>query len=173
MSPQHTLASPAARRLELEEFDCRAGRRLAAVPDVGVFETLVMRPALPFPRATPLRLVGPPARARATATAIAEPRPIRLTRRGKLVLVGLAAMFTLLGFSLGGGASLASTTPGPGLGQLPRSSSIVVQPGDTLWGIASRVAPRADPRATVQRLVDLNALPSVDLQAGQVLALPS
>ena len=82
MSPQHTLASPAARRLELEEFDCRAGRRLAAVPDVGVFETLVMRPALPFPRATPLRLVGPPARARATATAKSPmvPHPTTATR---------------------------------------------------------------------------------------------
>jgi LysM repeat protein len=173
MSPQHTLASPTARRLELEAFDGLAGRRLTAVPDSGMFETLVISPALPFPRVTPLRLVRSPARAPASGAAVTEPRSIRLTRRGKLVLVGLAAMFTLLGFSLGSGASLAATTPGPGPGQLPSSSSIVVQPGDTLWGIASRVAPNADPRATVQRLVDLNALPSVDLRAGQVLALPS
>jgi LysM repeat protein len=44
-----------------------------------------------------------------------------------------------------------------------------VQSGDTLWSIASRVAPGRDPRDEVARLQRLNHLDGVDLAAGQVL----
>jgi predicted Zn-dependent protease len=50
--------------------------------------------------------------------------------------------------------------------------TVLVQPGETLWDIAARVAPEVDRRDTVLRIVELNALPSSSVQAGQELAVP-
>ncbi|MDQ2678490.1 MAG: LysM peptidoglycan-binding domain-containing protein [Actinomycetota bacterium] len=50
-----------------------------------------------------------------------------------------------------------------------------VAPGDTLWGIAGRVDPQADPRDVVEQLVELNpgaVSPQGVLRSGQVLVLP-
>jgi LysM repeat protein len=44
-----------------------------------------------------------------------------------------------------------------------------VQPGDTLWSIASRLAPTRDPRAEVLDLQKINHLSGVDVFPGQVL----
>jgi LysM repeat protein len=46
---------------------------------------------------------------------------------------------------------------------------VVVQPGDTLWSIARRIAPDRDARLVVADLRRLNALPSADLEVGQRL----
>jgi LysM repeat protein len=48
---------------------------------------------------------------------------------------------------------------------------VTVRPGDTLWGIASRVAPQRDPRAEIALLQRLNGLHDVALVPGQVLRL--
>ena len=47
----------------------------------------------------------------------------------------------------------------------------VVQPGDTLWGIAT-VHYAGDPREAVWRVREANALPTVTLRPGQRLTLP-
>jgi Tfp pilus assembly protein FimV len=47
----------------------------------------------------------------------------------------------------------------------------VVQPGDTLWSIARRVAPGRDPRPVVDGMVEANDLHG-GLQAGQELSVP-
>jgi Tfp pilus assembly protein FimV len=47
----------------------------------------------------------------------------------------------------------------------------VVEPGDTLWSIARRVAPGQDPRPVVDGLIDANDLRG-GLQAGQELSIP-
>ena len=49
---------------------------------------------------------------------------------------------------------------------------VVVQPGDTLWSVAERSDPGADPRAVVQRIKELNELPSDAVVAGAVLQVP-
>jgi LysM repeat protein len=46
---------------------------------------------------------------------------------------------------------------------------VTVRPGDTLWSIASRIAPQRDPRLTVAALEQLNHLDTPAVQAGQVL----
>ncbi|WP_181428675.1 LysM peptidoglycan-binding domain-containing protein, partial [Modestobacter versicolor] len=56
--------------------------------------------------------------------------------------------------------------------ELAGSSTVVVQPGDTLWSIAGEVAPEEDRRAVVDALVDANDLDAVELVPGQVLQLP-
>ncbi len=48
----------------------------------------------------------------------------------------------------------------------------VVQPGDTLWGIARRADPGADPRPLVDRLTTANDLRGT-LHAGDRLRLPA
>jgi Tfp pilus assembly protein FimV len=47
----------------------------------------------------------------------------------------------------------------------------VVEPGDTLWSIARRVAPGRDPRPVVDGLIRANDL-RARLQAGQELSIP-
>src|SRR5512132_4010021 len=48
----------------------------------------------------------------------------------------------------------------------------VVEPGDTLWSIARRVAPGRDPRPVVDGLIEANDLRG-GLQAGQELSIPA
>ena len=47
----------------------------------------------------------------------------------------------------------------------------VVQPGDTLWSIARRVAPGQDPRPVVDGLIRANDVRG-GLEAGQELTIP-
>ena len=51
--------------------------------------------------------------------------------------------------------------------------SYVVQPGDTLWRIATRVAPGADPRPVIDDLAQANGLQAGSLVPGQVIRLPT
>ena len=103
--------------------------------------------------------------------AAARPAPrgqVRLTRRGRLVVV-LAALMLLLGaaFFLGAG-SVATERPGT-----PESTRVVmVDQGDTLWGIAAEITTDGDVRAMVDRIERLNALDSAMVQAGQRLRVP-
>ncbi len=91
--------------------------------------------------------------------------PLRLTLRGKLLIVALLCLAPLL--ALTAGRALAAT-------DLPRSGiSVTVAPGETLWTIASRLAPGEDRRKTVARLIEFNHLTSPVLDVGQELTLPS
>jgi LysM repeat protein len=92
-----------------------------------------------------------------------------LTRRGRVFVIALVAGLLLTAFSLGRVSSTASTTASRG----DHLRHVVVQPGQSLWTIARAAVPSADPRATVQRIVDLNGLSDVVVQPGQQLALPS
>ena len=53
------------------------------------------------------------------------------------------------------GPSLASN------GRLPHVRTVVVQPGDSLWSLARRLAPDADPRNVVDVLVEARGTTSV------------
>lgn len=87
----------------------------------------------------------------------------RLVALAVVVSVALAIVLlanAVLARSAGGG-SPASVAGAPAVH--------VVQPGDTLWSIAREVAPDADVRLVVDRLVDLNG--GAPLQVGQRLVL--
>ena len=104
-----------------------------------------------------------------TATAHPCPRrsaPARLTRRGRVVVVLLVlAALVLAGFTLGRVSSQAAGPARP----LP---TVTVHAGETLWQIASRVAPQADRRALVLQIEALNHLRDGRVVAGQQLRLP-
>jgi LysM repeat protein len=108
------------------------------------------------------------ARGRVAAPA-RQPEPVRLTRRGRLVLtLLLLAAFLAGGLLMAGGLASAGTEPGAAAS----ATRVTVQPGETLWSIAERAAPGTDPRDTVEDILRLNHLDSVAVEAGAVLLLP-
>ena len=50
---------------------------------------------------------------------------------------------------------------------------VVVQSGQTLWGIARDVAPDHDPRSVIAQIRDLNDLGTRSIVAGQSLVVPT
>ena len=86
-------------------------------------------------------------------------RSTRLTRRGRLLLTLTIAAFAALGWS---GIHATAQADAP-------MQRIEVKAGDTLWSIAERLAPGADPREMVYELRSINHLDSAQLQPGQIL----
>ncbi len=116
--------------------------------------------------------------------------PARLSQRAlyrrrrlvaALVALGLVAALTLLAITVM--TRIADGTPSPAVGELSPTSAVassaagvaaqtvVVQPGDTLWSIASQAEPGVDVRITVDRLLALNG--SSPIMVGQELELPA
>ena len=146
--------------------------------DDGVFETVfdldygeraearaaVAQP-VPKPDAQPVarrvRVVAPP-------TGPATPRAVRLTRRGRVLIVtaflavALAVMVPLSGWAT---ATLTGGSPEP-------VRIVEVQPGDTLYGIAGDLAKPGHIRDMVLRIQRLNSLPGGQIVEGQKLAVP-
>lgn len=122
-------------------------------------------------RARVTSLVEVPSRL-ASVTVLHAPRnvapvaPMRLTRRGVAVLT---TAVLLLGVALVWLAKLSAPQAAPNT-QAP--VSVTVRAGDTLWSIATRVAPDHDPLAEVAALQQRNHLNGVALVPGQVLRVP-
>jgi len=97
--------------------------------------------------------------------------PVRLTRRGRLVVrvggAGLVLLALTAGVLLLDRPAQAGSTP-----QSVPVSYRVVLPGETLWQIAGEVAPTVDRRDTVARIAELNALSTTGVAAGQRIAVP-
>ena len=93
---------------------------------------------------------------------------VRLTRRGRLVVLTLALLAILaVGFAVAGG-SVATDEAGT-----PEQTRVVmVGAGDTLWDIAADLADDGDVRSMIDRIQKLNALESGMLIAGQELVVP-
>ena len=45
-------------------------------------------------------------------------------------------------------------------------------PGDTLWSIATAIAPNADTQSVIAEIVSLNQLETATVQPGQRLSIP-
>jgi len=92
---------------------------------------------------------------------------VRLTRRGRTVLVlGLMALLVLLGTTLG-------WTPGHAAGGAgPAVQTVTVEPGESLWMVAARIAPHQDPRLVVADIESRNHLAGPSVIAGQQLIVP-
>jgi LysM repeat protein len=99
-----------------------------------------------------------------TVATIRQPR-LRLTRRGRVVLIGL---FLLLVATIAVVLSPAARGADP-TGPVP---TVVVQPGDTLWSVAAKHRPSRDPYAMIREIRRLNGMSDNIVHAGQELALP-
>ncbi|GAA1056544.1 hypothetical protein GCM10017608_32860 [Agromyces luteolus] len=98
---------------------------------------------------------------------------LRLTRRGRVVVTGLAALPLVLGVLVGvlsSGGAVAGIDDG---GAPTTFDTIEVGSGDTLWGIAEAIAPAADPRDVIYEIMRLNGLDDAVVQPGQELVLPA
>ena len=102
-----------------------------------------------------------------STTPTARPARLRLTRRGRVVLVVIPALLALSGALLAAGPGAAEAAPHTA----PRT--VVVAEGESLWTIAERIAPHADPRTTVAAIERVNGLHDAQVAAGVVLRLPS
>ena len=98
--------------------------------------------------------------------------PIKLTRRGRLVLstVSFGIMLAISVFSLFGIAT--SSAKASNETSNSATTQIVVAPGETLWTIAARVNPEIDPRAVIEDIKALNVIEGSQVYAGQVLLVP-
>jgi Tfp pilus assembly protein FimV len=116
-----------------------------------------VRPASARPAAAP----------RARSARPAEP-VLRLTRRGRVVafLTFLLAACAVLVFMLSGAA-----TGTPERGTPVPVKVVQVEPGDTLWSIATRAAPGEDPRDLIDEIEELNSLDG-SLPVGSSVAVP-
>ncbi|MBV9291761.1 MAG: LysM peptidoglycan-binding domain-containing protein [Frankiales bacterium] len=91
---------------------------------------------------------------------------LRLTRRGRLAVVLAALVSAVLGSSLLGSSQAA------GPGSRPAQRTVTVQPGESLWQVAVRVAPHADPRLIVTEIEQANHLAGPQVFGGQQLRVP-
>jgi LysM repeat protein len=106
----------------------------------------------------------------------APPSGLRLTRRGRLVLSVFAlalilGLITILWATLANGVQAASGRSHTG-SVYQGLHRVTVLPGQTLWAIAQRAEPSADPRTVIPEIMQINAISSTDLQPGQQLWVP-
>jgi hypothetical protein len=104
--------------------------------------------------------------------AVPDSRPavhIRLTRRGKVVILAAAVAVIATLVVLFGSSSIA----GDQAGVAPETTTVHVTAGHTLWDIATDANPNGDIRKTVDEIVRLNSLPNASaLQLGSDIAVP-
>ena len=94
---------------------------------------------------------------------------LRLTRRGRLVLVLGFLLAALVAMVISGGFATATREAGT-----PEPVRVVqVQPGDTLYGIAGELARPGHIRDMVHRIQQLNSMSGSSLQVGDTLAVPA
>ena len=101
--------------------------------------------------------------------------PVRLTRRGRVVVgvlavIALTAAVLVITLVASGGAQ--ATNHGQARAGYQGMREIVVQPGQTLWSIASATEPSVDPRVVVQEIMSANAMTTATISAGQLLWVP-
>jgi hypothetical protein len=99
--------------------------------------------------------------------------PLRLTRRGRVVVALAAALLvTLVSLLLAGVAQ--ATNHGPSARTARQDLvQVVVHPGQSLWSVAESADPDQDTRAVIQQIIDLNSLNGDTVVAGQQLWVPS
>jgi hypothetical protein len=101
--------------------------------------------------------------------------PLRLTRRGRVVLIGIplvllaAILLSLAGFLT---APAKAADSADGLSVTP-TITVTVQPGQSLWAIAGAAAPRRDARDVIADIVQLNNLTGGGVLPGQQLFVPT
>jgi nucleoid-associated protein YgaU len=150
----------------------RQGRPLPAAPRP-------IRPSSPPPvRPAPVPAAGgllPAFADRAGQRAGCAParvsRQERVFRRRRLAaVVALAAMAVMLFLGAQAAFGASRSTSSAAAGARATMHLYVVQPGDTLWGIAQRYAPGRDPRPLVAELA--SEIGGTAIQPGQHLRIP-
>jgi hypothetical protein len=141
---------------------------------------------LPVPAARPERLPVPTARPEPPHGLAPRPRlapdqaarnqaarvPLRLTRRGRVVVaVATALLLAVLSLVIAASAQ-ATSHPAPSGATQRNLAQVTVGPGQSLWSVAENADPDADTRVVVQQIIELNGLTGNVVFAGQRLWVP-
>lgn len=102
---------------------------------------------------------------------------LKLTRKGRRLFqasIGFIAVVlaTLITAALWSQPSLAPAAAVDHIGG-ENYERIIVQPGDTLWGISIRLSHDDDQAVILDKIVTYNDLDSSDLEVGQMLYIPA
>src|SRR5580693_8193539 len=112
-----------------------------------------------------------PARDQATRPETANP-PLRLTRRGRVV-VAVAAALVLAALSLVIASAAQATNHPVSSGAAQQGlAQVTVHPGQSLWSVAESADPAADTRVVIQQIIELNGLTGNVVFTGQRLWVP-
>lgn len=119
----------------------------------------------------PVRLVAVTTPNDTTPEQKEQPR-LRLTRRGRVAIglfVTLIAITVLALFAFNGAAQAQASSEQDS----QQFTYVAAEPGDSMWHIATQVAPSEDPRDVIADIVRLNQLSTVELMVGQEVAIPA
>ena len=156
------------------------GERFSGDEGAGQVLALPPRPGATRPSVAEIRLAAAADEAWLATVAKArfEPAPaqgrmparsaVRLTRRGWVVLAVLAAL-VLAGLLVAGATAAQASAPAAAH---RGDTRVFVQPGDTLWSIAQRTQPGADPQTVVPGIMSANHLSGATVTVGQRLWVP-
>jgi LysM domain-containing protein len=98
--------------------------------------------------------------------------PLRLTRRGRVVIaIAAALLVTMVSLLLAGVAQATNDGPSPRAAR-QNLVQVIVRPGQSLWSVAESADPDQDTRAVIQQIIDLNSLNGDTVLAGQQLWVP-
>jgi nucleoid-associated protein YgaU len=158
--------------LEFDE-EVRAPWRPRLVPDVP--DSGAVAPSAPRqgrvsrPSTSRVGVCRPPGEARHAASGRPPAARLRLTRRARRLATVLALA---AGVALGSWVGPLVSGGGASDLRLAGGTSVVVEPGDTLWSIASSLDGDSDVRTLIDEIQELNGLDGAELVPGQKLQLP-
>ena len=99
--------------------------------------------------------------------------PVRLTRRGRLVVTATAVLIVgAISMALAGVAQATGHSAATAAHARNGVTKVLVRPGQTLWSLAEQYAPDADTRLVIQEILQLNSMSTDQVQPGQVLWVP-
>jgi len=98
--------------------------------------------------------------------------PVRLTRRGRIVIAAAAALLVTITMLIASGVAQATNRSVPARAAEQNLTQVVVRPGQSLWSVAESADPGADTRLVIQQIIELNGLTSDVAFVGQRLWVP-
>ncbi len=127
-------------------------------------------PAGPVVSPRRARTLAPPTRRRVAGAPRVVPRAACRPRRLHLPVSWLLAIAAAVCLAVVGLGMLAGAAAPP----VPERTAVVrVEPGESLWELAGRVAPDSDPSAVVDRIRELNGGLGSGVTPGQPLTVPT
>lgn len=98
--------------------------------------------------------------------------PVRLTRRGRIVVAGVSALIIGL-LSVVLATTAKATRSASGAGATGKYiAKVVVRPGQSLWTVAEAYDPDADTRQVIADIEQMNSMTGDQLKPGETLWVP-
>jgi hypothetical protein len=95
--------------------------------------------------------------------------PLRLTRRGRVVIAAAAVLLVTMLMLIASGSAQATNHSVPPRVAEQDLTQVVVRPGQSLWSVAESADPNADTRLVIEQIIELNGLNGDVVLAGQRL----